>query len=218
MRDAPSIDIVRGLLERGAEVRAYDPVAMAEASTLLPDVALCKDAYEACEGADALVIVTEWNQFRMLDLERVKALLRDAAARRPAQHLRARADARGRASAYVGRRPHEPAARGARLHAVILAGGAGERFWPASRRARPKPFLRVVGRPQPARGDAGPRPALRARPTASGSSAAASTRARCARRAGFRAPRVLVEPERRNTAMAVAWAAHRGSPPRTRMP
>jgi UDPglucose 6-dehydrogenase len=77
VRDAPAIDIIRGLLELGARVRAFDPQAMAEASRLLPGIELCKDAYEACEGADVLTIVTEWNQFRMLDLERVKSLLRE---------------------------------------------------------------------------------------------------------------------------------------------
>lgn len=76
MRDAPSIEIVRGLAAAGAHVRAYDPVAMPNASKLLPEVTLCKDAYEACEGADAMVLVTEWNQFRMLDLDRVRRLLR----------------------------------------------------------------------------------------------------------------------------------------------
>jgi UDPglucose 6-dehydrogenase len=76
MRDAPSLDIVQGLLERGAEVRAYDPKAMDAARPLLPGVVMCDDAYAACEQADALVIVTEWNQFRMLNLDRVKQLLR----------------------------------------------------------------------------------------------------------------------------------------------
>jgi UDPglucose 6-dehydrogenase len=76
MRDAPSLSILRGLIERGARVRAYDPQAMANARKLLPDVFLCENAYEVCEGADALVVLTEWNQFRMLDLERVKSLLR----------------------------------------------------------------------------------------------------------------------------------------------
>jgi UDPglucose 6-dehydrogenase len=76
VRDAPALDIVQGLLARGAEVRAFDPVAMPEAARLLPAVKMCEDAYAACEGADALVIVTEWNQFRMLDLERVKERLR----------------------------------------------------------------------------------------------------------------------------------------------
>jgi UDPglucose 6-dehydrogenase len=76
MRDAPALDIVRGLQARGIHVRAYDPVAMTNAAPLLPQVTLCKDAYEACENADAMVLVTEWNQFRMLDLDRVKRLLR----------------------------------------------------------------------------------------------------------------------------------------------
>jgi UDPglucose 6-dehydrogenase len=76
MRDAPSVEIVRGLVEGEAHVRAYDPVAMPNASKLMPELTLCKDAYEACEGADAMVLVTEWNQFRMLDLDRVRRLLR----------------------------------------------------------------------------------------------------------------------------------------------
>ncbi|MEE9606588.1 MAG: UDP-glucose/GDP-mannose dehydrogenase family protein [Myxococcota bacterium] len=76
MRDAPSVDIIRGLLKRGASVRAYDPEAMREAALVLPEISLCEDSYDACSGADALVIVTEWNQFRMLDLNRVKSLLR----------------------------------------------------------------------------------------------------------------------------------------------
>jgi UDPglucose 6-dehydrogenase len=76
MRDAPSIDIVQGLIERGAEVRAFDPVAMTEAARVLPAVKMCQDAYAAGEGADALVLVTEWNQFRMLDLSRMKELMR----------------------------------------------------------------------------------------------------------------------------------------------
>jgi len=76
MRDAPSVEIVEGLLERGAELRAFDPVAMSQAARLLPDVKMCPDSYAVCEGADALVLVTEWNQFRMLDLARVKKLMR----------------------------------------------------------------------------------------------------------------------------------------------
>jgi UDPglucose 6-dehydrogenase len=75
MRDAPSLDIVAGLEEQGATVRAFDPASMDHAKKLLPGVELCEDAYEACEGADVLVIMTEWNQFRMLDLERVKGSL-----------------------------------------------------------------------------------------------------------------------------------------------
>jgi UDPglucose 6-dehydrogenase len=76
MRDAPSVDIIAGLEERGVSVRAFDPVAMPRAEKLMPSVTMCEDSYEACEGADALVIMTEWNQFRMLDLERIRSLLR----------------------------------------------------------------------------------------------------------------------------------------------
>ena len=79
MRDAPSIDIIQGLIERGAAVRAFDPQAMPAAKQLLPEILLCEDAYDVCAGADALVIITEWNLFRMLDLARVKALLRSPA-------------------------------------------------------------------------------------------------------------------------------------------
>ena len=76
MREAPAVDIIQALLERGAHVRAYDPQAMPHAAKILPSIVPCKDAYEACEDADALVIITEWNQFRMLDLRRAKELLR----------------------------------------------------------------------------------------------------------------------------------------------
>jgi UDPglucose 6-dehydrogenase len=75
MRDAPSIDIIQGLLERGAKVRACDPRALEEASRMIPAISPCADAYEACEGADVLVVMTEWNQYRMLDLDKVKELL-----------------------------------------------------------------------------------------------------------------------------------------------
>ncbi len=76
IREAPALNIVRGLEARGAVVRAFDPVAMDNAARELPAVTFCKNAYEACEGADALVIMTEWNQFRMLDLGRMRSLLR----------------------------------------------------------------------------------------------------------------------------------------------
>jgi UDPglucose 6-dehydrogenase len=76
IREAPALDIVRALHEGGARVRAYDPVAMKNAEPHIAPAVLCKDAYEACDGADALVLMTEWNQFRMLDLERIKRLLR----------------------------------------------------------------------------------------------------------------------------------------------
>ncbi|MCR4376643.1 MAG: UDP-glucose/GDP-mannose dehydrogenase family protein [Rhodospirillales bacterium] len=76
MRDAPSLDIVPALIEDGATVRAFDPEGMEEAKTLLGDVQWCDDAYATMIGADVLVIITEWNAFRGLDLERVKSLLK----------------------------------------------------------------------------------------------------------------------------------------------
>lgn len=75
MREAPAIDIINGLLERGATVQAYDPVAMSEAAKVLPKVSYADDEYEAVTGADALVFVTEWNQFRALDMGRIRDLM-----------------------------------------------------------------------------------------------------------------------------------------------
>lgn len=75
MRDAPSLDIVPALINAGASVRAYDPEGMEEAKRILDGVQWCDDAYGTLPGADALVIVTEWNQFRALDFERVKELM-----------------------------------------------------------------------------------------------------------------------------------------------
>ncbi|KCZ49677.1 MULTISPECIES: UDP-glucose/GDP-mannose dehydrogenase family protein [unclassified Hyphomonas] len=76
MRDAPSLDILPALQAAGATIKAYDPEAMEEASHLLKDIQFAKNAYEAAQDADALVIVTEWDQFRALDLERIKAALK----------------------------------------------------------------------------------------------------------------------------------------------
>ncbi len=73
MRDAPSLAIVPALQDAGATVRAYDPAAMHEAKALLPGVHWCEDAYDVAIGADVLVIITEWNEFRALDLDRVGA-------------------------------------------------------------------------------------------------------------------------------------------------
>ena len=75
MREAPSLVIIPGLQQKGAAVRAFDPEGMEEASQLLENVEYCDDAYHCMEGADAAVILTEWNQFRALDLGRVKELL-----------------------------------------------------------------------------------------------------------------------------------------------
>jgi len=76
MRDAPSITLTMALQDLGAKVRAYDPVGMKQARNVLDDVQYVDSAYACAEGADALVIVTEWEQFRALDLERVRNLMR----------------------------------------------------------------------------------------------------------------------------------------------
>jgi UDPglucose 6-dehydrogenase len=76
MRDAPSVEIIRGLVERGAKVSAYDPVAQKEAEKLLPEIEYADDEYAAAEGADVLVFMTEWNQFRALDMDRIRGLMR----------------------------------------------------------------------------------------------------------------------------------------------
>ena len=76
MREAPALDIVNYLVERGARVRAYDPVAIPQARNVLTEIEYAEDAYAAVEGADALVFMTEWNQFRALNMERVRELMR----------------------------------------------------------------------------------------------------------------------------------------------
>lgn len=76
MRDAPSLDIVPALQEAGATIRAFDPESMHEARKFFSDVVYCDGPYHAVEGADALVLVTEWDQFRALDMDRVKESLR----------------------------------------------------------------------------------------------------------------------------------------------
>ncbi|MEX2642816.1 MAG: UDP-glucose/GDP-mannose dehydrogenase family protein [Acetobacterales bacterium] len=76
MRDSPSLVIVPGLQQAGATIRAHDPEGMPEARKLLDGVGWCTDAYEAAEGADCVVILTEWNAFRALDLDRLKTLMR----------------------------------------------------------------------------------------------------------------------------------------------
>jgi UDPglucose 6-dehydrogenase len=77
IRESSSIAIIRGLLEMEAKVKTFDPAAMEEAKAILPEVEYGKDAYDVASGADALVLVTEWNQFRRLDLLRIKALLKE---------------------------------------------------------------------------------------------------------------------------------------------
>ncbi len=76
MREAPSIEIVEGFTQAGATVRAFDPVAVEVARGFLPAVKMYNDPYEMAKGCDALVIVTEWNEFKQLDLEQIKGLLK----------------------------------------------------------------------------------------------------------------------------------------------
>jgi UDPglucose 6-dehydrogenase len=76
MREAPSLVIVPELLSRGARVRAYDPQGMAEARKLMPLLETAEDPFSCVVGADAMVILTEWDQFRALDLDRIKSLMR----------------------------------------------------------------------------------------------------------------------------------------------
>ena len=76
MRDAPAVDIIRGLIESGATVSAYDPIATDDARKVLPNIEFANDEYEAVAGADVLVIVTEWNQFRALDMIRIRKSMR----------------------------------------------------------------------------------------------------------------------------------------------
>ena len=76
MRESPAIDIVNSLVAKGSIVKAFDPVAMEEAKHCLPNIEYAEDEYDAIRDADVLVIVTEWNQFRALDMDRVKSLLK----------------------------------------------------------------------------------------------------------------------------------------------
>jgi UDPglucose 6-dehydrogenase len=75
MRDAPSLSIVQSLLDAGIKVRGHDPEGMEPAKALMPDITYCGDAYDAVTGADAVVIVTEWDIYRALDLKRVAAAM-----------------------------------------------------------------------------------------------------------------------------------------------
>jgi UDPglucose 6-dehydrogenase len=75
MREAPAVDIAQLLQKAGAHVRAYDPVAIENARALLPDVVMCADPYELAEGCDALVVITPWNEFKQLYLERIRDLM-----------------------------------------------------------------------------------------------------------------------------------------------
>jgi UDPglucose 6-dehydrogenase len=76
MRESPSIDIITWLQEQGAEIRAYDPIAVDAAREYFPDLRYCRDAYEVAEGADALLLITAWNEFKQLDMDKLRATMR----------------------------------------------------------------------------------------------------------------------------------------------
>jgi UDPglucose 6-dehydrogenase len=77
MRDAPAIDISNSLIAQGARVRVYDPVAMEVAKPMLAEAEFCPDPYAMATGCDALVVITEWNEFKQLDLEKIKGCMRN---------------------------------------------------------------------------------------------------------------------------------------------
>ena len=102
MRDAPALAIVTALIDVGAKVRAFDPESMAQARLLLPaEVTFTNDAYECAEGADAVTIVTEWDQFRALDFSRLKQIMKGNAIV-DLRNIYARQDIRRRGFTYVG--------------------------------------------------------------------------------------------------------------------
>lgn len=76
LRDAPALSILPPLFEKGANIQAHDPQGMKEAEEMFPDFKYVKNAYEACEGADIVVLFTEWNQYRALDFERIKSVIK----------------------------------------------------------------------------------------------------------------------------------------------
>ncbi len=77
MREAPSIEMIHLLTNEGARIKAYDPAAMEVAKGIMPDVTYCADPYQVAEGSDALIVVTEWNEFQHLDMVRIKELMRE---------------------------------------------------------------------------------------------------------------------------------------------
>ncbi len=77
MRDAPAVDIAKSLQASGAKIRAYDPIAMEEAAPLLPEVKMLPNPYQMAEGCDALMVNTEWNEFRQLDLKQIRDTMKE---------------------------------------------------------------------------------------------------------------------------------------------
>ena len=76
LREAPSLTIVPALTSQGAKIRAYDPVSMDKAKSLFKKVKYCKNPYEAAQGADAVLILTEWNEFKQIDFNKLRSIVR----------------------------------------------------------------------------------------------------------------------------------------------
>jgi UDPglucose 6-dehydrogenase len=101
MRDAPSLALITALEDGGAKVRAFDPASMGQARPLMPSVTFCADPYDCAEGAEALVIVTEWDVFRALDFKRLKGVMKGRAIV-DLRNIYSPADVRRRGFIYVG--------------------------------------------------------------------------------------------------------------------
>lgn len=103
MRDAPALTIIPALIEKGAIVRAHDPQAMHEAGSLLPEsIAYCDNAYDACTGAHAVVLMTEWNQYRALDLDQLYSIMASEPFFIDLRNAYVPAEVRSRGFHYVG--------------------------------------------------------------------------------------------------------------------
>lgn len=79
MRESPAIAVISGLLKKGAQIKAFDPIAMVNAKQIIKGITYCKDSYEAAEGSDLLIVMTEWNEFRQIDLAKIKTLMKNPA-------------------------------------------------------------------------------------------------------------------------------------------
>ena len=155
LREAPSRVIVDELLAAGAQVRAYDPIAMGAARAAVrgtPEFSLARDAYDACEGADALLIATEWREFRSPDFERLKTAVwpcRESSMAAISTSLRCWCDWASSTTPRAAACPRwriDPMASAERtLIPVVLSGGAGTRLWPLSRELYPKQLLPLTG-------------------------------------------------------------------------
>ena len=116
MRDAPSIALITALRDAGAKVRAFDPEGMKQARAVIESIEYADSAYACIEGADALVIVTEWEPFRALDLDRVKSLLKKPDRGRSAQRL----PPGGHGAARLHLCQHRPARRGQGMNEAAI--------------------------------------------------------------------------------------------------